>query len=64
MKESQGSEDPFESYEAFVNGLGDWKEPLAEFLKKDTMKKIFEYVKKAYSAGTCYPPKHQIFNAF
>jgi uracil-DNA glycosylase len=56
--------DPFNSYEDFVGHLGDWQEPLKDYLKTSHFKSIYENVKKEYNTTTCYPPKELIFNAF
>lgn len=62
--EIRDDSDPFESFESFINGLGDWKEALGDFVTSPKMQNIFKRVKEEYKKGTCYPPKHLIFNAF
>lgn len=56
--------DPFDSYENFEAGLGDWREPLSAYLKTGGLKKIFTYVKDRYSKDVCFPPREMIFNCF
>ena len=56
--------DPLNSYEDFVGHLGDWKEPLKNYLSKSHFKTIYSYVKAEYGATKCFPPKELIFNAF
>ena len=56
--------DIFDSYERFIQELGDWQEPLKDFLSKPTFKKTFEFVKGEYAKTTIYPPKNLIFNTF
>lgn len=56
--------DPLSSYDDFVSHLGDWQEPLTDYLKSSHFKNIYDYVKREYDTTTCYPPKELIFNAF
>ncbi|CAI2376305.1 unnamed protein product [Moneuplotes crassus] len=58
------SEDSLNSYEDFVGHLGDWQEPLADYLATPHFKQIYEYVKQEYDSTLCFPPKELIFNAF
>ena len=55
---------PLNSYEDFVAHLGDWQEPLKDYLKTSHFKDLYEYVKKEYDSTLCFPPKELIFNAF
>ena len=56
--------DPLNSYEDFVGHLGDWQEPLKNYLKTPHFKSIYDYVVQEYKTTKCYPPKELIFNAF
>ena len=55
-----------ESLDTFVNTLGDWKEPLAHVTSGYEFKQLFIFVKKEYNLpnNPCFPPRHQIFNAY
>jgi uracil DNA glycosylase len=46
--------------------LGDWQEPLKHVTQGPEFKNLFKFVKNEYNlAGNiCFPPKHQIFNAY
>lgn len=41
-----------------------WKQALAAEFAAPYFKELTQFVRKAYRAGTCYPPGGQIFNAF
>lgn len=41
-----------------------WKNVLSLEFEKQYFVSLTEFVRKAYSAGICYPPAKQIFNAF
>lgn len=56
--------DPFDSYENFEAGLGDWREPLSGYLKKGGLKSIFKFIKSSYSKEVCFPPSELIFACF
>ena len=56
--------DPLNSYEDFVGHLGDWQEPLKNYLKTPHFKSIYDYVVSEYKTTKCFPPKELIFNAF
>ena len=56
--------DPLESFDHFKSALGDWQKPLKNHLQDAGFRGLFNYVKKEYAAGPCYPPKELIFNAF
>jgi hypothetical protein len=64
IKKGDPNSNPLDSYDDFVSQLGDWQEPLKDYLKTSHFKSIFEYVKREYDTTTCYPPKELIFNAF
>jgi hypothetical protein len=54
----------FSSYETFENELGDWKEPLKDYLSTNHLKTIYHYLKFEYQNSVWYPPQNLIFNAF
>ena len=58
--------DCLESIDTFIETLGDWKEPLAHVTSGYEFKMLFKYVKGEYNMANnpCYPPRHQIFNAY
>jgi len=56
--------DGFPSYEDWLNDLGDWKEPLKEYLATNKLKKIHDSIKEMYKNHTVFPPQDLIFNAF
>ena len=41
-----------------------WKEILQSEFDKDYFVKLTQFVKAEYASGKCYPPGHEIFNAF
>ena len=45
------SKEPFPSFDDFVDGLGSWKEPLANYTKSKTFQNIYKYVKAEYESG-------------
>eukprot|EP00826_Nyctotherus_ovalis_P046690 TRINITY_DN5308_c0_g6_i2.p1 TRINITY_DN5308_c0_g6~~TRINITY_DN5308_c0_g6_i2.p1 ORF type:complete len:340 (-),score=102.23 TRINITY_DN5308_c0_g6_i2:226-1245(-) len=63
-EEKVEAEDSFPSYDDWLSDLGDWKQPLKEFLATGKLKKIYEAVKKECKSHTVYPPPHLVFNAF
>lgn len=58
------SANPLSTYNTFVCHLGNWKDPLTNYLKHPQFRSIFDFVKNEYDMGTCFPPKNLIFNAF
>ena len=56
----------FSSVDTFTDMLGTWKEPLKGAISNSEFKKLFEFVKAEYNdkSQTCFPPAHQIFNAY
>ena len=52
------------NFESFKAELGDWQEPLSDFLTKPSFKQTYEFVKREYEATVIFPPCTQIFNAF
>jgi len=52
------------NYEIFKTELGDWQDPLKDYLAKKTFRETYEFVKKEYESNVIYPPKELIFNAF
>ena len=55
---------PLSSYDTFVCHLGNWKTPLANYLKDPCFRSIYTNVKREYEDGVCFPQKEFIFNAF
>lgn len=55
---------PLNSYDDFVGHLGDWQEPLKDYLKSSHFKSIYDYVAQEYKSTKCFPPKELIFNSF
>lgn len=53
-----------ESFDAFKDALGDWKQPLKTHLEGGSFRGLYTFVKQEYASGVCYPPKNLIFNAF
>lgn len=43
---------------------GQWKEVLQEEYSKEYYRKLFMFIKDAYSKSVVYPPSGDIFNAF
>lgn len=43
---------------------GQWKEALQEEYSKEYYRKLFMFIKDAYSKSVVYPPSGDIFNAF
>lgn len=58
------SSNPLNNYNTFVCHLGNWKDPLSNYLKMPQFRGIFDFVRSEYDLGTCFPPKNFIFNAF
>lgn len=52
------------NFDSFKTELGDWQEPLADFLSKPSFKQTYDFVKREYESNVIFPPKAQIFNAF
>lgn len=57
-------QDCLETFETFVGELGNWSEPLKLALNGSEFKLLYKYVKREYNLNRCYPPSHQIFNAY
>eukprot|EP01022_Parablepharisma_sp_SALTPOND_P004466 TRINITY_DN120353_c1_g1_i1.p1 TRINITY_DN120353_c1_g1~~TRINITY_DN120353_c1_g1_i1.p1 ORF type:complete len:593 (+),score=63.51 TRINITY_DN120353_c1_g1_i1:5864-7642(+) len=60
----QGKGEAFPSYKDWLNDLGDWQEPLKDFLATGKLEKIHKAVQAEYKAGAIFPPANYIFNAF
>jgi len=55
---SSASTNCLESFESFVNSMGDWKEPLQSYTNCNSFRQLYNFVKKEYQTpgNLCYPP--------
>jgi uracil-DNA glycosylase len=54
----------FPDFQTFISGLGTWKSKLSGATSSKTFANCYAFVQDKYESEVCYPPTHQIFNAF
>ena len=52
LKPITPASEPFPDYDDWIEELGDWQDPLHDFLKKNVMRDIYEYVTEEYKKET------------